>query len=264
MTAEEVAKGLPLPYAAQALMGKGGAGFILLIAFLACTSGFSADIVAVASVWTYDIYGTYINPNATGARLVRISHIGVVIWSVCMAIIATGLSQTSIGVNYLVTCMGVFTCSFVFPMYSTLLWKGQNRVAIVAGPVLGSLTAIACWLGSAYALEGSVTVTTTSAILPLVIGNGTSLLSGAVFAILLTFIFGKDDFDWERFKTEIKVVDDSDVAGVTSEQIKQQLEMEHLAPGVEKKLIRAKKVGIIMAVVSTLPFCVESQCGTSY
>jgi len=91
MTAEEVAKGLPLPYAAQALMGKGGAGFILLMTFMACTSGFSADIVAVASVWTYDVYGTYINPKATGGKLVKMSHIGVVIWSICMAIIATGI-----------------------------------------------------------------------------------------------------------------------------------------------------------------------------
>ena len=116
MTEVEISQGLPLPYAAQALMGKGGAGFVLLLTFMACTSGFSADIVGVASVFTYDIYGTYINREATGGRLVKMSYLAVIVWTICVAIIATGITRTTIGVNYLVTCMGVFTCAMVFPM----------------------------------------------------------------------------------------------------------------------------------------------------
>lgn len=141
-------------------------------------------------------------------------------------------------------------------MYSTILWKRQNKAAILIAPALGSITAIACWLGSAAALEGSITVATTSAILPLVIGNGVSLVSGALYSILCTFIFGRDDFDWERFKTELKVIDDSDVKGVTAEQLAQQLEMEHLKPEDEKALVRGKKVGIIMAIVLCAVFVV--------
>ena len=129
----------------------------------------------------------YINPTTSGGKLVRMSQFAVVVWSVAMAIIATGISTTTIGVNYLVTCMGCFTCCAVFPIYSTVLWKRQNKIAVVVAPVLGSITAIASWLGSAYALEGSVTVDTTSQILPLVIGNATSLLSGAIYSIVCTF-----------------------------------------------------------------------------
>ena len=93
MTAVEVSQGLPLPYAAQTLMGKGGAGFVLLLTFMACTSGFSATLVAVASVYTYDVYGTYINPKATGARLVKMSKLAVIVFTVCIAIIATGITR---------------------------------------------------------------------------------------------------------------------------------------------------------------------------
>lgn len=242
--------GLPRPYAAQALMGTGGAGLILL---MACTSGFSADIVVVASVFTYDVYETYINPNATCERLVRMSHIAGIVWSVCMAIIATGITRTTIGVNYLVTCMGVFTCPCVFPMYSTVLWRRQNKTAILITPPLGSITATACWLGSAKALEGSVTITTTSQILALIIGNGVSLISGALHSITGTFAFGHDNFDWSRFKTELKIIDDSDVAGVTQEQLAQQLEMEHLKLEDEKALVSGKKIGILMPVIRFLP-----------
>ena len=116
MTDVEVSQGLPLPYAAQALMGNGGAGFVLLLTFMACTSGFSADVVGVASVFTYDIYGTYFNRRATGGQLIRMSHLAVVIWTICVAIIATGITRTTISVTYLVTCMGVFISAMVFPM----------------------------------------------------------------------------------------------------------------------------------------------------
>ncbi|KAK1083594.1 hypothetical protein LTR48_006156 [Friedmanniomyces endolithicus] len=104
ITTKDITQGLAMPYAAQALMGTGGAVFVLLMIFMACTAGFSADIVSVAAVFTYDVYGAYINPAASGVKLLRMSHLAVVIWSVCMAIIATGITHTTIGVNYLVTC----------------------------------------------------------------------------------------------------------------------------------------------------------------
>ncbi|KAI9737371.1 MAG: hypothetical protein M1834_009525 [Cirrosporium novae-zelandiae] len=255
MTSDEVNQGLPLPYVAAALMGNGGAVFILLMVFMACTSGFSADLVAVASVFAYDIYGTYINPTATGSRLVKMSHWAVIIWSLLMAGIASGL-QYAIGVNYLVTCMGIFTSSMVWPMYSTILWKRQNKAAICIAPVLGSITAISSWLGSAYAFEGSVTIATTSTALPLVVGNATSLVSGAVYSILLTFIFGPDDFNWSRFQTEIKVIDDSDVAGLTQEQLAEQMKKESLSPEEERSLHKARNWGIALAIALCLIFVI--------
>ena len=49
ITADDISKGLALPYAAQALMGTGGSIFVLIMVFMACTSGFSADIVSQCS-----------------------------------------------------------------------------------------------------------------------------------------------------------------------------------------------------------------------
>lgn len=252
MSATEISSGLSLPYAAIAIMGKGGGAFVLLMTFMACTSGFSADLVAVSSVFVYDVYGTYINPKATGGRLVKLSHATVIVWPLCMSIIATGITQTTIGVNYLVTCMGVFTCSCVFPMYSTVLWRAQNKWAIALAPPLGSITAIASWLGSAHALEGSVTVLSTSQTIPLVIGNAVSLGAGVVYSVILTYLLGPQNFDWEILKTGVKVIDDSDVAGVTEEQLQQQLAVEHLSPLEERALYRGKVVGSFMAIVSHL------------
>jgi urea-proton symporter len=216
---------------------------------MACTSGFSADIVSIAAVFTYDIYGAYINPTTSGGKLLRMSHLAVIVWSICMAIIATGISTTTIGVNYLVTCVGIFTSCAVFSIYSTTLWKRQNKIAIVVAPVLGSISAIASWLGSAYALYGSVTVATTNETLPLVIGNAVSLISGALYSIICTFVFGPDTFDWSRFQTELRVVDDSDIKGLTAEQLAQEKAHEHLTPEQDRALRRGKVQAIIIACV---------------
>jgi len=210
----------------------------------------------VASVFTYDVYAAYIDKHVSGARVISISHLTVLIWTVCIAAIATGLSQTTIGVSYILTTTGIWTASMVFPMYSTVLWRQQNILAATVAPFLGSITAIASWLGSAYALEGTVTVDSTSAVLPLVVGNSVSLVSGAVYSILLTYLFGSQDFDWSLLKTDICAIDDSDVKGVTSEQIAQQVVSEKLSLNDERALIHARKTGVVLAATLFLIFVV--------
>jgi urea-proton symporter len=63
MAHADVTAGLVLPNAAVAMLGKGGAGATLLLIFMAVTSAMSAELIAVSSIWTYDIYQNYINPK---------------------------------------------------------------------------------------------------------------------------------------------------------------------------------------------------------
>jgi hypothetical protein len=188
------------------------------------------------------------------------SYFAVIAWAVCMAVIATGISQTAIGVNYLVTCMGIFTGCAVFPIYSTVLWKRQNKIAVVVAPVLGSITAIAAWLGSTHALEGSVTVASTSQTIPLVIGNATSLFSGAIYSIICTYALGPDTFDWDKLMTDIIVVDDSDIHGLTAEQLAEQTAAERLTPEADAALKRGKRMAILIAAVLCFIFVILWVC----
>lgn len=55
MTESEVSAGLVLPYAAVALLGKGGAVATLLMVFMAVTSATSSELIAVSSICTYDL-----------------------------------------------------------------------------------------------------------------------------------------------------------------------------------------------------------------
>ena len=62
------------PAAALYLLGRGGAILMVIMLFMAVTSSGSAELVAVSSLFTYDVYRTYINPKATGALSPRAPH----------------------------------------------------------------------------------------------------------------------------------------------------------------------------------------------
>jgi Na+/proline symporter len=86
----DVSAGLVVPYAAVALLGKGGAVAVLLIVFMAVTSASSAELIAVSSIFTYDIYQTYFNPAASGRKLIYMSHAMVVGFGLFMAAFSVG------------------------------------------------------------------------------------------------------------------------------------------------------------------------------
>lgn len=64
LSPDDVSAGLPASAAAAALLGKAGATIILILLFLAVTSASSAELIAVSSILTYDIYKvTFFNIN---------------------------------------------------------------------------------------------------------------------------------------------------------------------------------------------------------
>ena len=56
LTPADVSAGLPAAAAATALLGKAGAAVLLVLLFLAVTSATSAELIAVSSILTYDVY----------------------------------------------------------------------------------------------------------------------------------------------------------------------------------------------------------------
>lgn len=107
MTQAEVSGGLVLPYTAVAVAGKGGAVAILLILFMACTSVASAQLIAVSSIISFDVYGTYINKTPTDRQLIRWSHIGVVGCALFISSFATALHKGGVDLNWTIYMLGV-------------------------------------------------------------------------------------------------------------------------------------------------------------
>lgn len=206
-TATQVSNGLVLPYAAVAIAGKGGAIGVLLITFMAVTSTISAQIIAVSSIITFDIYRQYFNRAATDRDVIRWSHIGVIIFGVFSGAFSTALYYGNVDLGWTLYMLGVLTCPGIFPTTFTILWKRQSRLAAIVSPVLGLVTGVAVWLGSASSLYGEVTVVSTGKSLPCVYGTVASAFSPAVYSIVISLI-RPANFDWADFRKEKLLFDD--------------------------------------------------------
>lgn len=256
MADADVSAGLVLPYAAVALMGKGGAVAALLIIFMAVTSATSSELIAVSTIWTYDIYQGYIKPDASGRRLIYMSHCCVVGFGAIMAAFSTGLHYGGVSMGFLYLFMGVIISSSVIPACLTLLWSGLNRQAAMLSPPLGLACSLIAWLvTTAKQNDGVLTVDTLGSNYPMLAGNVVALLSPIIFIPILTLIFGVAHYDWESMRM-IRKGDDNDLAdaaGVDLELVPGQSNQSDAEQRAEQhKLLKASKVAKIMTVILTL------------
>jgi Na+/proline symporter len=253
----DVKAGLVLPNAAVAMLGQGGAACTLLLIFMAVTSASSAELIAVSSIFTYDLYQTYFNPSATGKKLIIMSHTMVVVFGVLMAAFSTGLYYAGVSMGYLYLLMGVIVSSAVLPASLTLLWKGQNKWAAMLSPILGLACSLVAWLVTTKKQFGEITVSSSGSNDPMLAGNVVALLSPLIFIPILTLIFGIDNYDYESMRA-IRKGDDHDIAAEAH------IDLE-LIPGEragsngseteeveQKKLEKAAKIARITTVVMTL------------
>jgi urea-proton symporter len=197
---------------------------------MAVTSAMSAELIAVSSLWTYDIYKCYWRPNATGKELIAASHSAVVGFAVIMAGFSTGLYYIGISLGYLYLLMGVIISSAVLPITLTLMWKRMNWYAAVFSPILGFGVSVGSWLGTAKHDFGELTVASTGANNPMLVGNVVALLSPMVFVGVLTLI-KPDNYDFETMKA-IELDDDDDQLPPSDEEI------QATVPGGQHRLTR--------------------------
>ncbi|KAI1150353.1 Na+/solute symporter [Nemania diffusa] len=270
MTEDEISSGLVLPYAAVALLGKGGAAATLLIVFFAVTSALSSELIAVSSIFTYDLYRGYFRPEASGKRLIYTSHVIVCVYALFISTFSVGLYYAGISMGYLYLLMGVLISSAVIPATLTLVWSGQNKWAAALSPPLGLAFSLTAWLVTASKECGVLDVACTGSNNPMLAGNVTALLAPALFVPIFTLIFGLDKYDWKSMM-QIRKADDHDVADEAGVDLEQtagaRVEMSDEHHEEQKKLLRASKIskwttiGLTLAFLVLWPFPLY---GTSY
>lgn len=161
ITTYQIDNALIFPYAAEAVMGTGGAVAVVIMVFMAVTSSFSAEIIAHASIVTFDLYQPYINPKATDKQLKAVSHISLVGFSLLIASFCTGLHYSGLSMGWVLEFSGVILGAQVFPITLALTSAHVSPVyASIAGPI-GTIVGVVGWLAAAKGMYGEVTVTTT-------------------------------------------------------------------------------------------------------
>ena len=173
------------------------------------TSSTSAELIGCSSVLTYDIYRTYINPKASGKRLVHISHICVLGFGLAMGALSTMFNYIGVTITFMITFVGILLCPSVPALVGCIFFSRMNKISMILAPILGLFTGLASWLGAAYHFGGGIlNVTTLGGTYATLIGNGLSLFSPVLYIVILSAIWPAK-FDFSHFANDISLADDS-------------------------------------------------------
>ncbi len=209
LTPEQVQLGLVVPAAATALMGEVGAIMVLTMLFMAVTSAGSAELIAVSSLITYDIYRTYRNPNATGKKLVKVSRITIVGFGLGMGGLAVLLLHMGLSLGFVYLAMGIIIGSAVIPIALTILWRRTNRVAATSGAIIGLAVALTTWVSVASSLPdfgGEISLASLGHNYSMLFANVAGILTGGVIT-LVGSLATKSSFEWKDLKEKITLVE---------------------------------------------------------
>ncbi|KAF2688545.1 Na+/solute symporter [Lentithecium fluviatile CBS 122367] len=195
-TSQEISSGLAAAYAASTLMGQGGAVALLIVLFMAVTSCASAELIAVSSLLTFDVYKAYVQPKATPNQLIFVSHIMICVFGVTMAVFACIWNAASIDLGWLFLVMGLLIGGAVFPTAFAITWKKQTCIGAISGCLSGLAAGIIAWLTTAKQYYGAINVQTTGLEYPTLAGNLAAIMTGLIVSVCVSMI-KPDDFDWE-------------------------------------------------------------------
>lgn len=198
LTPTEVSMGMVMPYTIKALIGdKGIIGFFFLL-FMALTSTVSSSMIAVSSILSYDLYKTYLNPAVSDKKLVRVSHLTVVIHGVFITGISIAMNYGGANMTWINYLRPVISCPGIIPLILTLFWSRQTRLAAIVSPILGFFSGLAVWLATAKSMYGAINIETTSNEYPALYAAIASFFSPAIYSVVLS-LYKPYKFDWREF-----------------------------------------------------------------
>ncbi|KAI8932522.1 hypothetical protein NX059_010701 [Plenodomus lindquistii] len=195
-TSGQISSGLAAAFAAETLMGQGGAVALLVVLFMAVTSCASAELIAVSSLLTFDVYKEYIQPKATPKQLIFVSHIMICFFGLMMSVFACVWNAASIDLGWLFLVMGLLIGGAVFPTAFTIVWRKQTRVGAISGCLTGLAAGLTAWLATAKSYYGEINIETTGMSYPTLAGNIAAIMTGLIVTVAITMI-RPDNFDWE-------------------------------------------------------------------
>jgi len=253
LTPEQVQLGLTVPAAASVMMGEVGAIMVLVMLFMAVTSAGSAELIAVSSLITYDVYRTYSNPAATGKQLLKVSRTVIVIFGLGMGVLAGILLGMGLSLGFVYLAMGILIGSAVIPIALTITWSKTTRAGAVAGALIGVMLALLTWTSvAASEANGVVDIASLGGAFPMLYGNVVAILSSGFICIVISLAQNKK-YDWAEMNTHMKIVE-----GDMSDQVKAEIAQAAQDEETLKKAFKFSVKGggiltIICVIVWPLP-----------
>jgi SSS family transporter len=222
LTPEQVQLGLTVPAAASVMMGEIGAIMVLVMLFMAVTSAGSAELIAVSSLITYDVYRTYKNPEADGKTLLKVSRATIVAFGLGMGGIAVVLLGMGLSLGFVYLAMGILIGSAVIPIALTITWSKTTRGGAVAGALIGVMLSLLTWTSvAASEADGVVDIASLGGAFPMLYGNVVAILSSGLICVVVSLAQNKK-YDWKLLNQEMKLVGEDMTEEVKAEIAKRE------------------------------------------
>ena len=254
LTPEQVQLGLTVPAAASVLLGEVGAIMVLVMLFMAVTSAGSAELIAVSSLLTYDVYRTYKNPNATGKQLLKVSRTVIVIFGLGMGALAALLLSMGLSLGFVYLAMGILIGSAVIPIALTIAWSKTTRAGAVSGALIGVVLALITWCGVAASesATGTVDIASLGGAFPMLFGNVVAILSSGLICVIISLAQNKK-YDFNLMNPLMNIVE-ADMTEQVKKQISEAAEDEAtLKKAYKQSLAGGGILTIICVVIWPLP-----------
>lgn len=181
--------GLSSPATAITLLGQSGAILMLVLLFMAVTSSTSAELIAVSSLLTFDVYKTYLSPAASSEILLRVSHYAIILYALILAAFCCVLNAVGVNLTWLLTVLAIIVGGGAVPVGLVLIWKRTSTVAATASPWIGLACGLTAWFVTAYKRSGEISIESTGDTTNAVAGNITSFGVGWLACVVLTLLF---------------------------------------------------------------------------
>nr|AIE99763.1 urea active transporter [uncultured marine thaumarchaeote KM3_11_C04] len=253
LTPEQVQLGLTVPAAASVMMGEIGAIMVLVMLFMAVTSAGSAELIAVSSLITYDVYRTYKNPAATGKQLLKVSRTVIVIFGLGMGVLAGILLGMGLSLGFVYLAMGILIGSAVIPIALTITWSKTTRSGAVAGALIGVMLSLATWTGvAASEADGVVDIASLGGAFPMLYGNVVAILSSGLICVVISLAQNKK-YDWAELNPKMQIVEADMTESVKAEIAKAEQDEATLKKAYQFSLKGGGLLTIICVVIWPLP-----------
>ena len=248
LTPEQVQLGLTVPAAASVLMGEVGAIMVLTMLFMAVTSAGSAELIAVSSLITYDIYRTYKNPDATGKQLLKVSRGAIVGFGLGMGGLAVVLLGMGLSLGFVYLAMGILIGSAVIPIALTITWSKTTRAGAVSGALVGVCLSLLTWTSvAASEADGVVDIASLGGPFPMLYGNVVAILMSGLICVVVSLAQNKK-YDWKLLNKEMKLVGE-DISEEAAAEIKKREQDEETLKKAFKFSLKGGGILTLICVV---------------
>jgi urea-proton symporter len=217
VTASEAGAGLVPPAVAVHLMGDIGAALILIMLFMAIVSTGSAESIAVSSLVAYDVYREYINPDATGSDILKVSRYVIVFFGLFSGCFSLLLNEIGLNLGWVYLFMGIMIGSAVFPLWFLMTWKGASGTGAIIAAWGGLILAVISWLVGAQIQGGKITVDTLGSNEVMLGGNLVAILSSGLIHWFWSVAIDKTDYDFSQLDKNIRLVE-NDLSGLSADE----------------------------------------------